>query len=217
MASTDSKQNKTIQHHQNYPPGDNDVIDKLFRAYFKEFYRWCNKYKFPLSDEEINIIYTDAVLLFRDKAWNGQLTDYEGCTEKTVLFAFAKRLMKKHFATNHKEQEKLETYCREIGDPQKEARLNIEDIVDKKFNARSKDQWPALDLREHREFQEIFGKLPETCKNILVYCCAYDLPTNEVIQKLGYRDQNSLKTQKYKCLQKVKNLLKQRRETKEKD
>lgn len=192
--------------HRKYEKGDNEAIEELYNQYFKEFCRWCWKNHFGLTDSEINMIYTDAVLSFREKVWFGGIEKYRNCSDKTILFAFAKNLMKKHFSDNKEEQEKLEKYFAELEDEQDANRAEI-DLAEEAFDPDNEQRGTSLDLTQHPRVKQVFDKLSEACRDILIFCCAYELPTGEVVRKLGYSGEDSLKSQKHKCMKKVKSLI----------
>ena len=197
--------NSSTLYKSNYAKGNNKAIEKLYDAYFIEFYRWCWKQQFKLTDDEINEIYTDAVLLFRDKAWSGELDNYKHCSDKTILFSIAKKNIYKQFSSNKEEQERIDKYFKECQeDQQKEDEIDWS-LEEMEFD--NNNQWPTLDLSEHKRLTKLFAELSEKCKNIFIYCFAYELPTHDVVVKLDYSSEDSLKTQKYKCMKKVKSLL----------
>jgi len=194
----------------NYAKGDNNAITQLYDAYFGEFYRWCWKHQIKLTDDEINGIYTDAIMIFRDKAWSGELENYHSCSDKTILFSIAKKLIQKQFSSKKNSQEKIDKFLNTYGEDQQ-----ISEEIDRSLQEISLEKdnnWPSLDLSEHKKLQAIFAELSEKCKNIFMYCFAYELPTHEVVAKLAYNSEDSLKTQKYKCMKKVKSLIGQNQE-----
>jgi RNA polymerase sigma factor (sigma-70 family) len=54
----------------------------------------------------------------------------------------------------------------------------------------------------------LFSKLGETCNNLLMYCFFHDLPVKEICEKMGFGSEDVLKTKKYKCKQRLLQLIK---------
>jgi RNA polymerase sigma factor (sigma-70 family) len=55
----------------------------------------------------------------------------------------------------------------------------------------------------------VFSQLGETCNNLLMYCFYHDLPTKEICEKMGFISEDVLKTKKYKCKQRLLQLIKE--------
>lgn len=57
--------------------------------------------------------------------------------------------------------------------------------------------------------RSVFSKLGETCNNLLMYCFYHDLPSKEICEKMGFSSEDVLKTKKYKCKQRLLQLIKE--------
>ena len=199
--------NQNNQFRASFPIGENEPIRRLFEDHFREFYRWCWKNQFQLNDEQINTIYTDAVMLFRDKAWAGELEHYENCKAKTVLFAFAKRMLKKHFSSQKGEQDKIDHYAHELYNKKDDEEYI--DKIEKQCDQAEQNEHQILKIEEYKKLKDVFNQLNAKCRDLLAYCCAYELPATDVMHKLEYKSEDSVKTQKHKCMRKVKSLVNQ--------
>lgn len=61
------------------------------------------------------------------------------------------------------------------------------------------------EVRKQRLVNQIIASLTETCKDILLGYYWYDYTTSTIADLFGFKDANSVKTQKYKCAQKFRN------------
>ena len=61
----------------------------------------------------------------------------------------------------------------------------------------------------------ITGKLGEKCYELLKYSVFYKASSEEIIEKMGFATANAVKTQKYKCKQKLFKILEENPELNE--
>jgi DNA-directed RNA polymerase specialized sigma24 family protein len=57
--------------------------------------------------------------------------------------------------------------------------------------------------------KDLFSRLGETCHSLLMYSFYHDLPTAEICEKMGFGSEDVLKTKKYKCKQRMLELIRQ--------
>jgi RNA polymerase sigma factor (sigma-70 family) len=53
------------------------------------------------------------------------------------------------------------------------------------------------------EVSRLLSKLGERCRELLQYVFYYQLSTKEICEKMGFSNENTLKTKKYKCKQRL--------------
>jgi RNA polymerase sigma factor (sigma-70 family) len=66
-------------------------------------------------------------------------------------------------------------------------------------------------ISEEKEMKvkALFSRLGETCNRLLMYCFYHDLPAKEICEKMGFGSEDVLKTKKYKCKQRLLQLIKE--------
>ena len=160
--------------------------DAVLRALYKKYYNLVLKYVVNNSgnSESAADIYQETLIVLYE---NVQKTSFElNCQLQTYIFSIAKRLWLKQLRKNGNtfrfkddEEDEVVDVTDEITDHlKKESDIN-------KMNASLED-------------------LGEPCKTILKDFYVYKLNMDQISEKFGYTNSDNAKTQKYKCLQRLK-------------
>ncbi len=160
--------------------------DLVLRALYKKYYNLVLKYVVNNSgnSESAADIYQETIIVLYE---NVQKPSFElNCQLQTFIFSIAKRLWLKqlrgngHLARfNEGEEDEVVDVTEEISEHLKKE----SDIV--KMNT-------SMD------------GLGEPCSTILKDFYVYKLSMDEISEKFGYTNSDNAKTQKYKCLQRLK-------------
>lgn len=79
------------------------------------------------------------------------------------------------------------------------------DKIDELYQLCIEDEEAEKVSRSERIVQKIIESMPDTCKKVFKGYYWDNLTTNTIADMFGFANANSVKTQKYKCLQKFRN------------
>jgi RNA polymerase sigma factor (sigma-70 family) len=155
--------------------------EKALELIYKKYYRMMTKLVITNSgtEEEARDVYQDALVVFWQKARSGNLV----MTAKmsTYIYSICQNLWRKEL--------------------DRKKRLSHEE----------KDGSQSMDL-DSPEREKIIAKcldqLGETCKKVLMYYYFEEMSMQEIAEKLGFANTDTAKTKKYKCKQKLDELVK---------
>jgi RNA polymerase sigma factor (sigma-70 family) len=171
---------KSIQEIRN---GNEQLLTGVYRTYRDEFIRWANRH-YQCQEEIAKDIYQVSIVIFYENIMSGKLTELKSSV-KTYLFAIGKnKILEQHVA--QKKQEKVQENF--IYEP-------IEHI-------------PAEDREEiFLGLEKALSELGEPCRTLLELYYYKNYSIDQIAGALGYKGNDSAKTQKYKCLNRLKKIL----------
>ena len=155
--------------------------EKALEFIYKKYYRMMTKLVITNSgtEEEARDVYQDALVVFWQKARSGNLV----LTSKmsTYIYSICQNLWRKEL--------------------DRKKRLSNEE----------KDNSEVMDM-DGPERQKIIAlcmdQLGETCRKVLMYYYFDEMSMQEIADKLGFANTDTAKTKKYKCKQKLDELVK---------
>lgn len=155
--------------------------EKALEFIYKKYYRMMTKLVITNSgtEDEARDVYQDALVVFWQKARSGNLV----LTSKisTYVYSICQNLWRKEL--------------------DRKKRLSNEE----------KDSAESLDL-DSPEREKIIARcleqLGETCRKVLMYYYFDEMSMQEIADKLGFANTDTAKTKKYKCKQKLDELVK---------
>lgn len=155
--------------------------EKALEVIYKKYYRMMTKLVVTNSgtEEEARDVYQDALVVFWQKASSGNLV----LTSKmsTYIYSICQNLWRKEL--------------------ERKKRLSNEE----------KDTPQSMDF-DTAEREKIMAhcleQLGDTCKKVLMYYYFDELSMQEIADRLGFANTDTAKTKKYKCKQKLDELVK---------
>lgn len=157
--------------------GDDEIFKKVYLTYQTEFVHWlCGKYR--LNAHQSTEIYQGAVVRMYDNVVTGKLTTLTS-NLKTYLFAIGKNMALEH---NRK---------------QKKARI-LPNILAQHLEDDGVSLDPLFEIMYHA-----LNHLGEPCKTVIEKHYFSGLSSDELAREMGYKNANTAKTKKFKCLQKL--------------
>ncbi|MES2132096.1 MAG: sigma-70 family RNA polymerase sigma factor [Bacteroidota bacterium] len=160
--------------------------DAVLRALYKKYYSLVLKYVVNNSgsSEAAADIYQETIIVLYE---NVQKPGFElNCQLQTFIFSIAKRLWLKQIRNNGNTLRFREDEEDEVVDVSEEITEHLKKESDiEKMNA-------------------CMENLGEPCKTLLKDFYVYKLSMEEISEKFGYTNADNAKTQKYKCLQRLK-------------
>lgn len=155
--------------------------EKALEFIYKKYYRMMTKLVITNSgtEEEALDVYQDALVVFWQKARSGNLV----LTSKmsTYIYSICQNLWRKEL--------------------DRKKRLSNEE----------KDASESMDLdgpEREKIIAECMAQLGDTCRKVLMYYYFDEMSMQEIADKLGFANTDTAKTKKYKCKQKLDELVK---------
>jgi len=181
MATPMKKESKKIEL---LKMGDHKTISSIYMEHKNGFLMFANQY--ALSADVILDVYQDAVVALCENAKKGLIDDLQ-CTIKTYLFSIGKFMIFKQLKTK----------------PTVEFNAEIDfevPVVWESYDEEARDQ----DIQRMRR---ALDKLEEPCKTILSMFYFEEKKLDEIFELLNYKNKDVLKSQKSRCLKKLKEML----------
>ena len=174
---------------------DNEILNALrgnrsaaFNHLYVNIYPVISAYikKNSGSEEKAKDVFQEAVIIFYEKVMN---QDFKlTASIQTYLFAVCKNL-----------------WLKDLRDNRKEIPVDLQE--QKGFDGpREEDPFFQNDRISTltKSVQEYLVKLGNPCRKILIYYYYFKYSMDTIAEKLGYASSNSVKSQKYKCIERLK-------------
>ena len=142
--------------------------------------------KFHISDDDIVDVYQDAIIVLQEKAIKGEIENLT-CSIKTYLFGIGKYMLFEKARKNNKD---ISNFPLEI-----EA-YNYKEISND-FLEDEPNEFQIL-------LQKGFSSLGKKCKEVLSLFYYRGFTIDEIAKKLNYNNKNVVKSQKSRCIKKLK-------------
>ncbi|MGB5983239.1 MAG: sigma-70 family RNA polymerase sigma factor [Nonlabens sp.] len=162
---------------------DKKALEKVYLDYRLEFLHYSKRYS--LDELDVLDIYQDAVIAMHQKFVMSQL-ELKSSSVKTYLFGIGKN---KIFKKLKKEQR----FLRKEIENEDYTEISIED-----------DSPTERQLLLSKRLEEI----SETCKSLLKLFYYRNLTIDEIVDLTDYKDGNTVRSQKSRCLKHLKSLFK---------
>lgn len=137
------------------------------------------------NEDDAKDIYQEAIIVLHGKIKSG---DFELSSKlKTFIYSVCRRLWLKRLSFKSKFEGDIKDY---------EDYLPVEEDIE-------------LHVEKDKQFEqmhEALGSLGEPCKTIIEDFYIKNLTMQDICEKFGYTNADNAKTQKYKCLQRLKKI-----------
>jgi len=165
--------------------GDNAELAEIYSIYRKEFTLWALK-KYNCPREEALEIYQASFFIFYNNIMTGKLRDMTS-NLKTYLFAIGKNKILENYRRNTK-------YVFDAAD-------EVFKIVDEQdYDVTSKES-------QYNQISRALEILGDPCRQILELVYYQNRSMDFITNSLGYKNVDSTKNQKYKCMQRLKKII----------
>lgn len=160
-----------------------DILNKLYKAYYTMVLQFILNNNG--DEDDAKDVYQEAIIILYNKIKEG---NFELSSKlKTYIYSVCRRIWLKKLSLNSKKSGNITDY---------EDILVVED-----------------DVEAHEEKDATFAKmqsaldhLGEPCKTIIQDFYIHNLSMQDICEKFGYTNTDNAKTQKYKCLQRLKKI-----------
>ncbi|GAB4046458.1 RNA polymerase sigma factor [Spirosoma litoris] len=168
--------------------GSDSALMQLYRRYFPMVLHFVTSNNG--SEDDAKDIYQESLIVLYEKVRSGSLELH--CQLKTYLYSIGRRLWLKQLAQRNR------FVVRDVETPVSNE-LAVDNLND--------------DLADHEERDRQFDlmadsldRLGEPCRTLLDDFYIQHLSMQEITEKFGYTNADNAKTQKYKCLMRLKRL-----------
>ncbi|PWS33808.1 RNA polymerase sigma factor [Pedobacter paludis] len=160
-----------------------DTLNKLYKAYFAMVLQFILNNNG--DEDDAKDVYQEAIIILYNKIKAG---NFELSSKlKTYIYSVCRRIWLKKLAQNSKKAGSITDY---------EDVLAVEEDV---------EHHEERDL-QFVKMQHALEHLGEPCKTIIQDFYIHNLSMQDICEKFGYTNTDNAKTQKYKCLQRLKKI-----------
>lgn len=160
---------------------DKSALEHVYIMYREEFLNYAKRY--PLSDEDVLDVYQDAMVAMHQNFVVRQVT-LERSTIKTYLFGIAKNKIFGYLKTKDKQlqiDKDWEDYEEVVGNDE------------------------VLSYYQ-KQLAHRLSQLSESCREILRLYYYRNLSVQEIVAQTKYKDANTVKSHKSRCMKNLKSL-----------
>ncbi|UFH56796.1 RNA polymerase sigma factor [Spirosoma sp. KNUC1025] len=168
--------------------GSDDALSQLYRRYFPMVLHFVTTNSG--SEDDAKDIYQEALIVLYEKVRSGSLELH--CQLKTYLYSIGRRLWLKQLT------QRSRYMVRDIETPASDE-LALEQISDDVLDHEERD-------RQFTLMADSLDRLGEPCRTLLEDFYIQHLSMQDITEKFGYTNADNAKTQKYKCLMRLKRL-----------
>lgn len=161
--------------------GDKSALEEIYKVYRSGFLNWIT-FSHKCSDEEAVDIFQYSIISFYENVVDGSIEEMNDAGIKTYLYSIGKNKL--------------------LADSRKQAKISYqEELEDVEVDQEEEE---GEDDERRRILEMILSKLGEPCSQILRHFYFNNLSNDEIAEIMGYKNGNTVKNLKYKCLQRVK-------------
>lgn len=168
--------------------GSDEALLQLYRRYFPMVLHFVTGNSG--SEDEAKDVYQETLIVLYEKVRSGSLELH--CQLKTYIYSVARRLWLKQLA--HKSRFMVNDTETLLGDSDAVRQIG-DDLTDHEERDRQ------FDL-----MADSLDRLGEPCRTLLEDFYIRQLSMQDITEKFGYTNADNAKTQKYKCLMRLKKL-----------
>jgi RNA polymerase sigma factor (sigma-70 family) len=160
-----------------------DALNKLYTGHFPMILQFILNNNG--DEDDAKDVYQEAIIILYNKIKSG---DFELSSKlKTYIYSVCRRIWLKKLSQQSKKSNNIDDF---------------EDVIAVEFDV---EQHEAKDLQFEKMGESLLN-LGEPCKTIIQDFYINNLSMQDICEKFGYTNTDNAKTQKYKCLQRLKKL-----------
>jgi len=163
--------------------GDEGVFRSIYNQYRPDFLTWSRK-AFSLNREEAAEIFQESVVTLYENVINGRLVELRSSL-KTYLFAIGKNKAMELLRQNNR-QLPLTEVLPQAEDPLEELELTAEM------------------MKRQTLMKECLRELGQGCQEILTLYYFNELSLVQICERLSYKNEQTVKSQKFKCMEQLR-------------
>jgi len=168
--------------------GNEQTLAKIYQEYRSEFIYWLAK-KYHCEIEVAKDIYQITVVVFYNNVVSGKLESLSSGL-KSYLFAIGKNKYQEHLRLQKKVNYQADTL-----------------LFDQLQREDNSQETKSAQERIYEQMEAALAKMGKPCKPLLEAVYYYKKTMTHIYQQYNYKNEDSAKNAKYKCLQRLKKLM----------
>ncbi|MDJ1500529.1 RNA polymerase sigma factor [Xanthocytophaga agilis] len=170
--------------------GDESKLMAIYRAYRNDFIFWAMRH-FSCNEEIAKDVFQVAITIFYENIMSGKLSKLSSSV-KTYLFAIGKNKLHENQVARERDLKIQQFEQDKIKDG-----FQLENI-----EGETSEEKEGM----YKMLEKALVELGEPCRTVLEMYYYQDLSIEELATKMDYKSTDSAKTQKYKCLTRLKKI-----------
>ena len=164
---------------------DKKALEEIYTAYKAEFINYAKRYNIEAAD--VLDVYQDAVIALHQNFVMSQI-ELRTSTVKTYLFGIGKNKLFKR-----------------LKEKQRVLRVEVQHKADDYIEINLEDDLPT---ENQQKLAKRLNEISETCKELLNLFYYRNLTIDEIVELTHYKDGNTVRSNKSRCLKSLKTLFK---------
>lgn len=166
--------------------GDRRALEDIYKKYRTSFIKWIT-YTHKCTDDEAVDIFQYSILSFYENVLEESFEEMNDAGIKTYLYSIGKNKL--------------------LADTRRKAKISYqEELEEDDLFEVLEDENPEKELRINK-IKKLVSELGEPCSQILKLFYFNNLTNDEIAEVMNYKNGNTVKNLKYKCIQRIKNQL----------
>jgi RNA polymerase sigma-70 factor (ECF subfamily) len=172
--------------------GDPSGLSFVYEKYRKEYVNWIRRFS-SCDIEQACEFYQGTMLIFYENVMNGKLTELQSSL-KTYLFGVGKNLVMHEYRKNMRSEKIKAEYI---------LQSHIADTA----------QEMAAEEMDLQLVHRCFERIGDPCHKLLELFYFNQRSMEEISAELGYKNPETTKNQKYKCMERLRKLVEDEKPT----
>ncbi|MBO3698724.1 RNA polymerase sigma factor [Roseivirga sp. E12] len=166
--------------------GDRTALEDIYKKYRASFLKWIT-YTHKCTDDEAVDIFQYSILSFYENVLEESFEEMNEAGIKTYLYSIGKNKL--------------------LADSRKNSKISYQEEIDEDelFEVLEEDD-SEKEVRLNK-IKKLVSELGEPCSEILRLFYFSNLSNDEIAEVMRYKNGNTVKNLKYKCIQRIKNQL----------
>lgn len=166
--------------------GDNEALRSIYREYRTAFIQYIRSEFTCTEDDAIEFFQTSVVILY-DNVMNGKLLELNG-NVKSYLFGIGRNKAHEWLRYRH--------------------RMNAtsDDLLINYLHEEAPDTDETEFTNNMRQVEQGMQRLGDPCRTLLTYFYYQKMTMHEICNRLDYKNEDTAKNQKYKCLRRLQSI-----------
>ncbi|MBX2873958.1 MAG: sigma-70 family RNA polymerase sigma factor [Saprospiraceae bacterium] len=168
--------------------GERKVLHQQYQLHRTAFVEWAER-RYRCRTEDLMDIYQEAFIVLYQNLVEGKIDDMK-CSIRTYIFSVAKNLLFKQFRTNSRVESTDTEAMYYLADED----LNVE------------EEWVATE--KQLNLKQAIAQLGKVCQELLTLFYYHGLDQESIMQRMEYKNRQTVKSQKVRCMRQLEKLAK---------
>ncbi len=166
--------------------GDQEALEEIYTKYREGFLHWITNTHQCTRDEAVEI-FQYSILTFYENVVEGTFEELKSAGLKTYLYSIGKNKL--------------------LSDYRKGMKLSLRESLDPDEYTEFESDVDFIRKQKIDHITKALNELGDPCKRLLELFYFNNLSTDEIAEVMNYKNGNTVKNLKYKCIQRIKKAL----------